>query len=171
MPGDLVVVGQIARPHGVHGEIRVRPFTGSTDSWARFKKIYLRRPEGEDSLFKVVSARPHKDFVLLKLNGLNTREQVRGLVGAEAAVLKEWLPEPEEGEYYWTDLIGLSVVEENGLTLGRVENVLSTPGDDLLAVNCNGRELLVPFREEMIRDIDLEGRRILVSLPEGLLDL
>lgn len=166
-----MVVGRVARPHGVHGEIRVRPFTESADSWARFKKVYLRRPDGEASLFKVVSARPHKDFVLLKLNRVNAREQARDLVGGEVAVLKEWLPEPEDDEYYWADLIGLNVVEENGRALGRVENILSTPADDLLAVEFNGRELLVPFREEMIRDIDLEGRRILVSLPEGFLDL
>jgi 16S rRNA processing protein RimM len=81
------------------------------------------------------------------------------------------LPELQPDEYYWSDLIGLSVFDESGRLLGRVIRILPTGADDLLVLERDGREILLPFLEEVVQSIDLEAGRVVAAPPPGLLDL
>ncbi|MBU2546954.1 MAG: ribosome maturation factor RimM [Proteobacteria bacterium] len=170
MVADLVVIGRVTQPHGVQGELRIRPYTESIDSFDLFHQVYLRRPGGVEELADVVGARPHKDLVLVKIKGIRSRDQAEALAGAELLVRREWLPSLEPDEYYWVDLIGLDVYDQADHHLGRVRNILSTQADDLLVVVDDDREVLLPFRDEIVRDVDLEAGRLRVSPPEGLLE-
>ncbi|MDY6850979.1 MAG: ribosome maturation factor RimM [Thermodesulfobacteriota bacterium] len=171
MAGDLVVIGRVSRPHGIRGEIRVRLFTETAASFNRFERVFVRRPGGKPELIVVVEARPHKNIVLLKFKGLRSRDEALELTGADICVRRDWLPGLEDNEYYWADLIGLDVFDERGEFLGRVENILPTGADDILALSHHGREILLPFRAEIILDVDLIGKRVLARPPEGLADL
>ncbi|MBW2060853.1 MAG: 16S rRNA processing protein RimM [Deltaproteobacteria bacterium] len=171
MVEDLVTMGRVTRTHGVRGEIRVLPFTESVNSFNRYDRLYFRTLDEAEEIKIVISARPHKNFVLLKLKGICTRKAAAKLVGADVLIPRSWLPPLGPDEYYWTDLIGLTVMDEEGRILGRVERLLSTEADDLLILERNHEEFLLPFREEIILSIDLEAGCLQAAPPPGLLDL
>lgn len=171
MAEDLVVIGRITRTHGVRGEVRVQAFSDSPASLGQYERIYVRRHGGGDELFDVLEFRPHQNAALFKLKGIRTRDEAQTLAGADVLIPRTWLPRLEEDEYYWVDLIGLDGYDRNDRFVGRVENIFSNGADDILVLNLDGREILLPFRAEMILEVDLEGRRLVVHPPEGLLDL
>jgi len=171
MVEDLVVIGRVTRPHGVRGEIRVLPFTESPASFKRFDRVILRQPNEAGKSVRVKSARPHKTIVLLQLEGMRTREEAERWCQAEILVRRDWLPELESHEYYWADLIGLSAYDEAGRFVGDVERVISTKGDDILVLNHDCREVLLPFRTENVLEVDVVEKRLLVQASPGLLDL
>jgi 16S rRNA processing protein RimM len=170
MSPDLVVIGQVTRPHGVRGEVKVLPFTESPASFQHFDRVYTRRPGRDPEVLGIVEARPHKRLVLLKFKGVHTREEAEDLAGAEILVERNWLPQLEEDEYYWTDLIGLEVLDGEGHGLGTVKNIFTNGVDDILVIVRDGREILLPFRGEIIDEVDLPNGRILANPPLGLLD-
>ncbi|MFH1134457.1 MAG: ribosome maturation factor RimM [Pseudomonadota bacterium] len=171
MSGDFVVLGRLARPHGVHGEIKVRLFVESLDAFGQLRKIYLRQGNREKRAVEVEEVRFHQDSILLKIRGVSSREQARELTGTEVLIERDLLPELSEDEYYWTDLIGLLVFDRAGKKLGPVVNMLATGADDLLVLEIDGREVFIPFRNEMVIEVDPAGGKIIVDPPQGLLDL
>ena len=171
MADDLLVIGRITKPHGIGGEVRVAPYTESPLVFNQYERIYLRLPDGEPRLIMIRAARLQKDAVLLKLEHVADRDQAQALVGADLLIRREWLPEPDEDEYYWVDLIGLRVLTESGDHLGNVANLMAGSEDDLLVVTKGDREILLPFRNEIVREVDLKQGRIVVDPPEGLLDI
>jgi 16S rRNA processing protein RimM len=168
---NFVVIGRIQGPHGVAGELRIRPYTETVDVWRTFPRVVLRRSDRDDELRIVEGYRPHKALVLLKLKGVHNRDQAQALAGVDVLVRREWLPAADADEYYWADLIGLVVEDPNGREVGRVRAVLRPGADDLLVLEHQDREILVPFRAEIITEVDLAGGRIRIDPPEGLLDL
>ncbi|MBW1710113.1 MAG: 16S rRNA processing protein RimM [Deltaproteobacteria bacterium] len=170
MTDDLVTIGRVTRTHGVRGEMRVLPFTESVNAFECYDRLYFRVPDEAEMLIRITSVRPHKNFVLLKLEGVFTLEAAKELVGAEVLIPRSWLPSLDSDEYYWTDLIGLIVTDEEGRKLGRVKNLLSTGADDLLVLEWENKEILLPFREEIVLSIDLEAGSITAAPSPGLLD-
>ncbi|MBW2091196.1 MAG: 16S rRNA processing protein RimM [Deltaproteobacteria bacterium] len=171
MAADLVIMGRVTRTHGVRGEVRILPFTESVGALKRYNRLYFRVSNGDERLIRVLHARPHKNFVLLKLEGIYTQEAAGELVGAEVLVPRSWLPDPDPDEYYWADLIGLTAVTEEGRVLGQVKQLLPTEGDDLLVVEWDDREVLLPFREEVVLSVDLKAGHIVVASVPDLLEL
>ncbi|MBF0528425.1 MAG: 16S rRNA processing protein RimM [Deltaproteobacteria bacterium] len=171
LDADLIILGHIGRPHGISGELRIRSYTESVASFERLQKLLIRRPNQSIETYDLISARPHGQMVLLKLKGVTLREQAESLIGSEILVHRSWLPATAQNEYYWTDLIGLQVEDISGRTIGKVKNILPVGPDELLVVAMDSREFLIPFREEMVREVNLIAGRLLVDLPEGLLDL
>ncbi|MEW6264722.1 MAG: ribosome maturation factor RimM [Thermodesulfobacteriota bacterium] len=167
---ELVLIGQITRPHGVRGEVRVRPFTESPASFARYDRLYLRVPGRAEKDYQVKEVRPHKTVVLLKLKGIRTREQAEALRGAGVYIRRDWLPRLPADEYYWKDLIGLSAYDEAGRCLGRVENIFTAGEVEILVITDGRRETLAPFRAEVILQVDVDQRRLLIKALEGLND-
>lgn len=171
MSADFVVLGRLARPHGVHGEIKVRLFVESLDSLVQLRKVYLRQGDGEPRAVEVEEVRFHQDSILLKIKGVSSRERAREMTGTEVLIERSLLPELSEDEYYWTDLIGLEVFDREGNKLGPVVHMLATGADDLLVLEVDGREVFIPFRNEMVLEVDQAGGKIIVDPPHGLLNL
>lgn len=171
MAGELVEIGRVTRPHGVRGELRITPFTLSPEAFCRFDRVIIQSREHGRRLVGIRQARPHKTTILVQLEEVRDRNQAESLVGAKVLVQREWLPETEPDEYYWTDLIGLKVFNEDGSELGLVENLIRTDAHDILVVNHHGREVLIPFLDEFVGEVDIANRRIPVTLPEDLLEL
>ncbi len=166
--GWEVLVGEIVRPHGRWGEVKVRPLT---DLPRRFEELVGKQvwvePEGkpaEGEFLKVEGARPHGEHVLLKFEGINSIGEAERLRERLIYIHRDMRPPLPEGEYYIEDLIGLEVVTEEGEVLGKVDDVQKLPANDVLVVG----ELLLPVIKEVIRKVDLENKRIVVKLLEGL---
>ncbi|MBI4279230.1 MAG: 16S rRNA processing protein RimM [Armatimonadetes bacterium] len=170
-PEELLVVARILRPHGIQGEIKVLPETDFPDRLLALRRAYLIHRDAVREI-EVEAARFHGDFVLLKIKGIDTPEAVRAVQRAEVAVPRaEAVPLPE-GTYYIRDIIGLRVTTVEGEPLGRVVEVLPSPAHDIYRVQDDaGREVLIPATREMVREIDVAGRRMVVTLPEGLREM
>jgi 16S rRNA processing protein RimM len=168
---NRVVIGRIIRPHGISGEVRVRPYTESGDSWETIKWLYLNHPDREETRYRLIGYRFHQRDILLELAGVVNRDQADELKGYEISVPRSELPEPEEGEYYWADLIGLTTMDENGRYIGRIKRLQPAGAIDILIVERDGVEVFIPFQEEVVTHVDLEEQQVVVRLPEGFLEI
>ena len=162
-----VPVGVVTGAHGVKGEIRMKPF-GDATSVAAMASDLWEEVAIEGVAYAIKRAKAHRSLVLLKLIGLTTRGAAEALRGKEVMVNREDLPEPDEGEYYQADLIGLSVVTVSGVLLGCVTGVIETGANDVIEIEGERGELLLPVIESVIKKVDMEGRRVTVAPPEGL---
>jgi 16S rRNA processing protein RimM len=166
----LVAIAELAGPHGVRGEARLRPFNPDSAVLGGVSEVFLLRGEAVTRRLRLEHARPHGGVWLVTLEGLSTPEAVRALQGSQLAVRERELPGLATGQFYCYQLVGLEVFDDLGKPLGHVSEVLSTSGNDVLVVHGSGRERLIPMIDRTVLAIDLEGRRIVVHLLEGLLD-
>jgi 16S rRNA processing protein RimM len=162
-----MVLGRVLGAFGIRGWIKIRPFTGSFDGLLELSDWVLNQG-GASLSVQVEQAKIHGAFVLAQLKGIADRGQAEALRGADITVAREQLPEPGDGEYYWSDLIGLAVRNVHGVELGRVTGLIAAPAHDVLRVAAEpaqdaGREQLIPFVEPILRQIDLAGGCLVVD--------
>jgi 16S rRNA processing protein RimM len=162
-----VVLGRVLGAFGIRGRIRIRPFTESAEGLLG-QSVWVLRQAGANRVVHVEEARSHGAFVLAQIKGLGDRGQAEALRGADVMIGRDQLPAPAAGEYYWSDLIGLSVRNLNGVDLGQVTGLIAAPAHDVLRVASGpgldqGRERLIPFVEPILREVDLTGRCVTVD--------
>ncbi len=136
-------MGRISGLFGVRGWVRVYSYTQPRDNILRYTPWSVRRPQGWCSMALDEGCR-HGKGVIARLEGVADREAAAALLGAEVAVSRDQLPPLEQGEYYWSDLIGLKVQNLRGEDLGVVVDLLETGAHDVLVVR-GERERLIPF--------------------------
>ncbi len=154
-------MGRVTGPFGVLGWVRVHPYTETSGSLTRYRTWWLGREEPYRAC-EVEQARVHGAEVLAKLAGVDDRDAAARLKGEWVALPRSALPAPAQDEYYWVDLIGLSVVNTEGVGLGTVKALMETGANDVLVVE-GERERLIPFIRQVILDVDLEGKTIRVD--------
>lgn len=158
-----VVIGRVAGVYGVRGWVKLRSFTEPREGLLEFRSVEL----GEAGRWRpatLAEARPHGRGLIGRFEHCDDRDAAAGLVGSEIAVSRGQLPALAPGEVYWVDLIGLTVENETGETLGRVERLMETGAHDVLVVQSENRERLIPYvRGEIVKDIDLARGRMLVA--------
>ena len=173
-PDDLLLVGRILKAHANGGEVKVVP---ETDDPARFEAldtVHLGRSPAQAAARRVEGVRHQTTkrgpLVLLKLAGVDDRPAAETLRRQQVYVAEGNLPPLEEGESFIHDLVGLAVVDEDGARLGTVENVSQTPAHDVFIVarEEGGEPALIPAVEEFVREVDVEGGRLVVCLIEGM---
>lgn len=167
----MVLIGKIQATHGIRGQLRVIPFAGDASSISSVREVALKSPTGVMEEFSVISAKAHGKRVILTLKPFDNINQVLHLVGREIYAERGALPDLPDDEFYWSDLLGLRVENEQGEALGELVDIIETGSNDVYVVKMNGRELLVPALEDVVLAVDLAAKRMTVSLPEGLLDL
>lgn len=173
MTGQLVTMGRIVEPYGIKGWIRIQPFTQLQQGLLDYPQWMVGR-EGDWQPRSVESAKVHGASVVAKLEGVADREQASALQGMRIAVSRDAFPEPATNEFYWADLVGLKVVNADGVALGSVTRVFETGANDVLVVEdqaandgavkvADKRERLLPFIAPVIRQVDIPGRTIIVD--------
>ena len=167
----LVPLGRVVGVHGLKGMVRVGISGQSADldpqTFAALGEILVG---GER--FQVIKAARGRGHVLVRLAGIDSREQAEPLVGREVQGEARRFPELPAGEYYWFQVLGLSVVHDgDGTVLGRLEEIWPTGAHDVYVVRQGRREVLLPAVEGVIQEIDLNAGCLKVWPPEGLLDL
>lgn len=117
---------------------------------------WLLGHEGDWRAAKVAAGKRHGKSVIVRFEGYDDREQAAALIGVEIGVIREALPNPEDGHYYWMDLVGLRVVRRDGTVLGRIEYMLETGANDVMVVQ-GECERLIPFiKDEVVLSVDLK---------------
>ncbi len=150
---SLLVMGHIAGPYGVKGWLRVTPYTGELTALLEYSPWYLYR-EGEWKPVEVLQGKPHGKGLVVQLAECNDREQAAAMNGTQIAVYRSQLPDTAAGEYYWSDLIGLRVINSDGSLLGTVDHLIETGANDVLVVR-GEQEYLVPFiAGQVIKSVD-----------------
>lgn len=166
-PAAPVIVGKITAQYGVKGWIKVYSYTRPAEQILGYRRwVLAERPDASDwQAVRVVSGRRQSQKLLAKLAGVDDRNTSAGLAGKWVAIAPSQLSCLPEGEYYWSDLIGLAVVNRDGVELGRVDHLVETGANDVLVVRRDGeaKERLVPWSPDAIIDVDTEGRRIRVG--------
>jgi 16S rRNA processing protein RimM len=158
----MVALGQVSGVFGVRGWVKVFSHTSPSSNILSYSPWYLGGDDGWEA-FEVLEGQSHGKGLIVRLAGLQDREQAANLVGRVIAVDRAQLPEPEAGEYYWTDLQGLRVQTAEGVELGRVDHLFETGANDVLVVQ-GDRERLVPYIwGEVIRSVDLEAGLMVVD--------
>ena len=161
-----VKVGRISGLHGIRGWIRIFSHTEPRENILQYRPWYLQAPDGPEAV-EVVTGRRHGKGVIAKLAGWDDRDCAARMVGLDIAVYRSQLPAIESGEFYWTDLVGLSVRTTNGVDLGTVDHLIETGANDVLVVK-GERERLIPFvKESVIRAVDLSQGSIEVDWDPG----
>lgn len=167
----LIAVGKIIGTHGIKGLLKVHSFSGNMDSLQVAGTVTLKLHNGTLREYGVRSVAPHTGKLILGLTDFDDINQVLPLVGSEVCLLRSQLPQPEENEYYWCDLIGLEVFTIDGIALGAITDIFETGSNDIYVVRDKEREYLVPAIAKVINSIDLKGGRMIITPLEGLLDL
>ena len=167
-PGEQrrVVLGTITGPWGTRGWVRIRSSTDPPENIFRYAPWQVRR-DGRWSAVAVAETRTQGRGVVARLDGCHDRDGALGYRGCEIAVERSRLPDPGDGEFYWTDLVGLGVVTADGVCLGTVERMLETGANDVMVVRGEvggERERLIPFLPgSVVRSIDVERGAIVVD--------
>jgi len=168
---DLVVIGEIVKPHGIKGEVKVYSYSEQPENFKHYKTVVLQEPAGGGTeIYNVVKSRVQGKLAILQLEGVASREAAEAILGSTVWLQKSDLPELDSGEYYWHQLIGLQVFTDSGSELGKVASLFSTRAHDMLVVTGRGREYLIPVKEEIIKEIDTRKGRLFIAPPAGLLE-
>lgn len=168
MATELVTVGFILRPHGVGGELKVRFASEDRRELSPDTLIGVSVSGKETWFAKVESVRPCQKEQLLKLAGIDTKEQALELSGGELVTHPENLQKLPTGEYYHYQLIGMHVLDEDGRELGILDEIISTGSNDVYVVRSGREEILLPAIDEVIRQVDPPQKRMVVRVLEGL---
>lgn len=151
-----LVVGYVARAHGISGELGIRTFDAASVALDGVERVILRSREGVEREFAVVGSRPASKEVLLTLATVEGRSAAEGLRGSTVLVYRADLSPPVEGEYFQGDLVGLRAVSPQGEPLGQVEEVWNAGPVPTLVIRGGAGELLIPFADEFVPRVDLE---------------
>jgi 16S rRNA processing protein RimM len=164
----FVSIGKITGFHGFKGTLKLQPYVESMDFFKPETRICVRNISGEFSYFTIDWIKPHKKGFLILFKEVYSFDEGRKLFNAELLVERKRMPEPEEGDYYWVDLIGLSVFTMEGAFLGILEFIFPTGSNDVFVVKNEETEKLIPALESVVKKIDLVEKTMTVELPEGL---
>jgi 16S rRNA processing protein RimM len=162
MSDKLVLVGRVAGAFGVKGEVRISAYTASPQALLRYRD--LKREDGSPAL-TVLSGRVAKDDLIGRAKEITTKEEADALRGLRLFVAREALPAPEEGEFYLTDLIGLSAVED-GKVVGKVKAVQNFGAGDILEIEPpRGATWYLPFTLACVPTVDVAGGTVTIVRP------
>jgi 16S rRNA processing protein RimM len=181
MPEDAVEVGRILGAWGIQGGLKVKPFASDPQALFSSKRWYIQPPDGPrpvglksgvplPTLLRVIAAREHGDGVVATVHDLSDRNGAEALRGARIFVPRSSFPTPDAGEFYWIDLIGMSVATRGGVALGTVIGLLETGPHCVLQVQAQGQEAnakvperLIPFVDAYVDKVDVPTRCITVD--------
>lgn len=171
MSRRYVPVAEVARPHGVHGELRLRLYNPSSDLLLRRPAIRLKLPNGETRDASIKAARAANKAVLVTFAGVEDRDAAEALRGAEVLVPRDVFPPAEDGEFYTCDLEGARVImASTGEEIGRVSGVQSYPTCDALVIERAERDAIeVPLVDTYVASVDVAKGLVEITTLEGIL--
>lgn len=162
-----VLMGKVGGLFGVRGWVKVHSYASPPENLLRYQPWQLCLG-GVWRILRQTGGRRHGKGVIAQFDGYEDREVARALIGADIAIERAQLEAPAENEYYWTDLIGAAVVNRGGTDFGRVDHMIETGANDVLVVQGDHGEVLIPFvMGRYVLEVDLAAERIVVDWEVG----
>lgn len=163
----MIVLGRLVAPYGVRGWFKLHPFADDPAAWCGLPQWWLAAdPEQASDTWqahKLEAVREHGKGLIAKLVGVDDRSAAEALQGAYVGVPRDAMPETEDGEFYWDDLVGLEVLNDKGESLGRVSAIISAAANDVLVVRDGETERLLPFVGNVVQEVDAAAGVIRVA--------
>lgn len=160
---DFLDAGEISGVFGIKGLVKVFSFTDPRENILAYSPWILQK-NNQTREVKIVGGQRHGNNVVAELDGISDRDAALALMGWKILIRKQQLPETKPGEYYWADLVGLNVKTKQGVSLGKVDNLLETGANDVLVVLDGEIERLIPFlQQQTIMHIDLDAGLMIVD--------
>ena len=167
---EMLRVGVFANTHGVRGEIKVFPTTDDVTLFKKLKKIYLDKGTEKMEL-ESASVKYFKNMVILKFKGIDNINDIEKYKGKDLLIERKQAVKLEEDEYFICDIIGASVVTEEGENIGTLTEVLKTGANDVYVVEKeDGGEVLIPVIDDCVLDLDFDEKIVTVRLMAGMMD-
>jgi 16S rRNA processing protein RimM len=169
---QYLILGEVLRPHGVRGEVRVRLMTAYPERLSAIETLYLGRDpmQATAAAYRMEAIRIHQGVALLKLKGIDDRDQAERLRKLYIMASLDNAVPLEDDEFYFYELIGMTVQTDNGKTLGTISEILETGANEVYIVDSpQFGEVLIPVIDDVVLKIDPDAGLIVVKLPEGLL--
>jgi 16S rRNA processing protein RimM len=161
----LVAIGRVVKVQGVRGHLKVVPYGDTLEGLGAGEKVSARLPDGSVERLITVEVRSHGKSVLFLSREVKTAAEAHPFVGAEICVPQSRLPALAADEFYWHQLIGLEVMSVDGRKLGTIRQIIETGSNDVYVVQEGREELLIPALADVVREVDLERRLMVVDLP------
>jgi 16S rRNA processing protein RimM len=162
-PNNLVEMGYIANAFGIQGWVKIKVTTEFSDSLDEYSVIYLKMPNGSVVSKKIETSFVRDDIYHAKFSGINDRDSAFALRGAVVAVDRAEFPNLDDDEYYWVDLLGLTVVNLDNDNLGTVTSLMETGANDVLVVKSDDKQHLIPFVAQYIIEVKQAEKQIIVD--------
>lgn len=167
---DLVAIAKIVKTRGIRGEVVADVLTDFPDRFDGLSDVTGVGPDGKRSELKIEDFWFQKDRVVLRFAGYNSVDQSEALRGFEICVPESSTPSLGEDEFFDWQLAGCEVETVDGQRIGKVREIMRTGGTEILVVEGDSREYLIPFAEAICREVDIDAKRIQIDPPEGLLE-
>ena len=170
---DYLIIGKIGGAHGVRGEVKIQPLTDDVRRFSSLKECLIL-DEKENFKFRktVKGVRFDETRTLVHFEGIDDRDEVGKLTGLFLAVSREDAVKRPEGRYFIADLIGLTVRDDERGDPGKIKDIMNTGSNDIIIVSRKGKnELLIPYLNAIVKEVDLEGGIMKVVLPDGLYEI
>lgn len=170
MVEKYITIGKILNTQGHKGAVRVLPLTDYPERFKKMKrvKVFVKDSRREYSIEK---SYPYKSFIIIKFKEVASMKEAEELKGGFLEITREELVPLSGDRFYIFDIVGLKIYDGSGKYLGEIAEVLQTGANDVYVVETGGKPLLVPALKQVVKKVDLEGRRMVVELPEGLAEL
>ena len=162
-------IGQIVNTFGIKGMVKVKPFTDDIRRFDELKNVYVERKDNQME-YEIEEVKYHKDMVLIKFKGIDKIEQAELLRNSYLSISRDSVEELEEGRYYIVDMLGLEVYTDEQILLGTLEDIFNTGSNDIYVVKDElGKQILLPAIQDVIKQIDIENKKMIVHLLPGLI--
>ena len=159
---DYVVIGKIGSTFGIKGWVKILSYTEWTTQILEYSPWYIENGAAWKTI-ELTDSREHGKGIIVKIAGFDTPEQTRLLAGKKIAISRSQLPALAEDEYYWSDLEGLTVINQDGINLGKVIYLIATGSNDVLVVKGDKEHAIPYLLKEVIVRVDLENQVIYVN--------
>lgn len=159
-------IGKVTGVHGLGGNLKVRSFAESIDTFCPGRKVLIKTQEEAGQPYTILQASAHQKGILLVLEGIDNRDLAQALVGKEILMDRDQLPEPEEDSWFWQDLLGLDVIDHIKGFIGKITDIFPTGANDVLVVTHGNQETLVPMHRHFVETVDIEKKTVTTTLPE-----
>lgn len=170
-PGDdYILLGKITKAHGLRGEVKIFSYSGHPENIGTYGELVL--VDGSGTLSAPVTVRRSRvqgKIAIVQLESINSRNEAEGIEGRGILLPKTFLPDPGDDEYYWHQYEGKLVVDINSTVIGRIKALFNNGAHDVLVVESDGQEILIPVTKEIVVKEDKE--KLIVDPPPGLLEL
>ena len=166
---ERLEVGQIVNTFGIKGWLKIYPYVDDITRFDDLKKVYSKSKNQQMQL-EIEEVKYQKNMVLIKFKGIETIEQAQKLKNSYLEIDRSDAIPLEEGQYFIADLLGLDVIQDNGEKLGILDDIFNNGSTDIYVVkNELGKQFLLPYIDEVVKNIDLEKGKITVHLIDGLI--
>ena len=169
MSDEFITIGKVVSTQGNKGEVNILPLTDSNDRFKNLVTVFLRNNNSQTTL-NIEKIRIKENTVILKLKDIESIEEAKIIVGSFLEVERKNAVKLPKDTYFIFEIIGLEVYTENNIFLGKVENVISTGSNDVYIVKGKDKnELFIPAIREVVKNVNLENKRITINMVDGLI--